>query len=32
MKEQWESGNRLFRPSQIYKGPAIREYKPLSVR
>ena len=32
MKEQWASGNRIFRPTQVYKGPAIREYKPMAVR
>ena len=32
MREQWASGNRLFRPSQIYKGPALREYQPMAVR
>ena len=32
IEEQWASGNRIFRPSQIYKGPAIREYRPLSTR
>src|SRR5690606_2892001 len=29
MKEQWESGNRIFRPTQIYTGEPPREYVPL---
>jgi len=32
MKEQWESGNRIFRPTQVYTGPAHREYVPLARR
>ena len=32
MKEQWESGNRIFRPAQVYTGPAPREYLPLAKR
>ncbi|MFA7248199.1 MAG: citrate/2-methylcitrate synthase [Dehalococcoidia bacterium] len=33
MKEQWESGNRIFRPAQIYTGPTPpRDYIPRSVR
>jgi citrate synthase len=33
MKEQWESGNRIFRPTQIYVGPTPpRDYIPRSVR
>ncbi len=33
MKEQWESGNRIFRPSQIYTGPKPpRDYVPRSAR
>lgn len=32
MREQWDSGNRIFRPSQIYTGPSDREFVPLSQR
>jgi citrate synthase len=32
MKEQWESGNRIFRPAQVYTGSAHREYIPLAKR
>ena len=33
MKEQWESGNRIFRPAQIYTGPTPpRDYVPRSAR
>jgi citrate synthase len=32
MKEQWESGNRIFRPAQVYTGSAPREYVPLAKR
>ena len=33
MKEQWESGNRLFRPAQIYVGnPPPKDYIPRSAR
>ena len=33
MKEQWASGNRLFRPTQIYTGQAPpRDYIPRSAR
>ena len=33
MKEQWESGNRLFRPTQIYIGHTPpRDYIPRAVR
>ena len=32
MKEQWESGNRIFRPAQVYTGSAHREYIPLARR
>ena len=33
MKEQWESGNRIFRPTQIYTGPTPpRDYVPLAMR
>lgn len=33
MKEQWESGNRIFRPAQIYTGPTPpQDYVPLSAR
>jgi citrate synthase len=31
-KEQWESGNRIFRPTQIYTGERPREYVPLDRR
>ncbi len=32
MTEQWASGNRIFRPSQIYTGKDHREFVPLSQR
>ncbi len=32
MKEQWESGNRIFRPSQIYVGQPARDFVPLERR
>ena len=32
MKEQWESGNRLFRPRQIYVGQQHREFVALDRR
>ncbi len=32
MREQWESGNRIFRPTQIYTGQPLREYRPLAQR
>jgi citrate synthase len=32
MQEQWESGNRIFRPRQIYVGEAVREYVPIDRR
>jgi citrate synthase len=32
MREQWESGNRIFRPTQIYTGHALRSYVPLAKR
>ncbi len=32
MKEQWLSGNRIFRPTQIYRGPAHREFVELDRR
>ncbi len=32
MQEQWESGNRIFRPRQIYVGEAVREYVSLDRR
>ena len=33
MKEQWESGNRIFRPAQIYTGPKPpRDYVPRAAR
>jgi citrate synthase len=32
MREQWVSGNRIFRPTQIYTGHALRSYVPLAKR
>ncbi len=32
MREQWGSGNRLFRPSQIYVGAQHRDFVPMSQR
>lgn len=32
MREQWESGNRIFRPTQIYTGHGLREYVPMAKR
>jgi citrate synthase len=32
MREQWDSGNRIFRPTQIYTGHAHRDYVPLENR
>ena len=32
MREQWESGNRIFRPTQIYTGHQLRDYRPLAQR
>lgn len=32
MREQWNSGNRLFRPRQIYVGEGVRDFVPLSER
>ena len=32
MKEQLESGNRIFRPAQIWIGPAAREFVALAER
>jgi citrate synthase len=32
MREQWESGNRIFRPTQIYTGHGLREYVPMATR
>ncbi|MEX1022776.1 MAG: citrate/2-methylcitrate synthase [Dehalococcoidia bacterium] len=32
MREQWESGNRIFRPAQVYTGHDHREFVPLSRR
>jgi citrate synthase len=32
IREQWQSGNRIFRPAQIYVGPPDREYVPLDRR
>lgn len=32
IREQWESGNRIFRPTQIYVGPPDREFVPRDKR
>jgi citrate synthase len=32
MREQWDSGNRIFRPSQIYTGESDRQFMPISKR
>jgi citrate synthase len=32
MQEQWESGNRIFRPKQIYVGQPHREFKAIEAR
>lgn len=32
MREQWESGNRIFRPTQIYNGPPDRPFVPRDKR
>jgi citrate synthase len=32
MQEQWESGNRIFRPAQIYIGPDHRDFVALDQR
>ncbi len=32
MREQWDSGNRLFRPRQIYVGEDVRGFVPISER
>lgn len=32
MREQWESGNRIFRPAQIYTGQDHRDFVPLDQR
>ena len=32
MQEQWDSGNRIFRPSQIYTGQHDREFVPIAQR
>jgi citrate synthase len=32
MEEQWASGNRIYRPTQIYTGEAHREYVPIEKR
>jgi len=32
MCEQWASGNRIFRPTQIYTGHPLRSYVPLAKR
>ncbi len=32
MQEQWESGNRIFRPKQIYVGPEHRDFVEIGAR
>lgn len=32
MQEQWESGNRIFRPKQIYVGPGHRDFTEIAAR
>jgi len=32
MQEQWESGNRIFRPKQIYVGPDHRDFTEIGAR
>ena len=32
LQEQWASGNRIFRPTQIYTGPKHRDYVPQAKR
>lgn len=32
LKEQWASGNRIFRPTQIYSGADGRTFAPLDAR
>lgn len=32
MQEQWESGNRIFRPKQIYVGPEHRDFTEIGAR
>jgi len=32
MKEQWDSGNRLFRPRQIYVGNQNKDFLEISKR
>ena len=32
LKEQWASGNRIFRPTQIYTGHERRDFVPLDQR
>jgi citrate synthase len=32
MQEQWASGNRIFRPTQVYTGSPSREYIPQARR
>ena len=32
LQEQWESGNRIFRPAQIYIGPDHRDFVALDQR
>ncbi len=32
IREQWDSGNRIFRPTQIYTGAPVRQYVPVDKR
>lgn len=32
IREQWDSGNRIFRPTQIYTGAPIREFVSIDRR
>lgn len=32
MREQWESGNRIFRPAQVYTGNEHRDFVPMANR
>ena len=32
IREQWDSGNRIFRPAQIYTGVPVRQYVPIDRR
>ena len=32
MREQWDSGNRIFRPAQVYTGSGDRAFVPVSKR